>query len=100
MVDVGSFRFVSSVETSLSDDLELQFLFCRKAEKLAAAVSLLRRLDQGGKQTTGEGKRHMSHRDCHILQFLRETTEVKLESPEGRLDKYNTAGQMPRSNSM
>jgi len=40
------------VETTLSDQLELQFLYVRKDEKLAAAVSVLRRLSKGGKTQT------------------------------------------------
>lgn len=39
------------VETTLSDQLELQFLYVRKDEKLAAAVSVLRRLSQKDKST-------------------------------------------------
>lgn len=39
------------VETTLSEALDLQFLYVRKGEKLAAAVSVLRRLSKGGKNT-------------------------------------------------
>jgi len=39
------------VETTLSDALELWFLYTRKDEKLAATVSVLRKLHQEGKQT-------------------------------------------------
>eukprot|EP00928_Gymnodinium_smaydae_P098862 TRINITY_DN9292_c0_g4_i1.p1 TRINITY_DN9292_c0_g4~~TRINITY_DN9292_c0_g4_i1.p1 ORF type:complete len:920 (+),score=250.89 TRINITY_DN9292_c0_g4_i1:177-2936(+) len=39
------------VETTLSEALELQFLYVRKDEKLAAAVSVLRRLYKDGKST-------------------------------------------------
>lgn len=39
------------VETSISESLELQYLFVRKDEKLAAAVSTLRRFHQNEKTT-------------------------------------------------
>mmetsp|Transcript_29760 Transcript_29760/g.64853 ORF Transcript_29760/g.64853 Transcript_29760/m.64853 type:complete len:704 (-) Transcript_29760:621-2732(-) len=39
------------VETTLSNDLDLWYLYVRKEEKIAAAVSVLRRLNQGRKQT-------------------------------------------------
>jgi ATP-dependent RNA helicase DDX54/DBP10 len=39
------------VDTTLSDQLELWFLYTRKDEKLAAAVSVLRRLHENGKST-------------------------------------------------
>lgn len=39
------------VEVTLSESLDLWFLYCRKEEKLAAAVSVLRRLHQDGKST-------------------------------------------------
>eukprot|EP00927_Polykrikos_kofoidii_P073015 TRINITY_DN6908_c0_g1_i1.p1 TRINITY_DN6908_c0_g1~~TRINITY_DN6908_c0_g1_i1.p1 ORF type:complete len:950 (-),score=222.35 TRINITY_DN6908_c0_g1_i1:471-3320(-) len=39
------------VETTLSDALALEFYYVRKDEKLAAAVSVLRRLSQGSKST-------------------------------------------------
>jgi len=39
------------VETTLSESLALWFLYIRKEEKLAAAVSMLRRLHQKGKST-------------------------------------------------
>eukprot|EP00929_Paragymnodinium_shiwhaense_P114758 TRINITY_DN83258_c0_g1_i1.p1 TRINITY_DN83258_c0_g1~~TRINITY_DN83258_c0_g1_i1.p1 ORF type:complete len:962 (+),score=292.15 TRINITY_DN83258_c0_g1_i1:84-2969(+) len=39
------------VETTLSEQLELQFMYVRKTEKLAAAVAVLRRLLKGEKNT-------------------------------------------------
>lgn len=39
------------VETTLSESLELWFLYCRKDDKLAAAISTLRRMHQDGKST-------------------------------------------------
>jgi ATP-dependent RNA helicase DDX54/DBP10 len=78
------------VETTLSDNLELQFLYTRKDEKLAATITLLRRLHQSGKQTVMfVATKHHVEFFGELLKELGLTVAVVYGAMEQELREHN-----------